>query len=288
MKRFPLLSLAVLVLFSCNIHDNDSDYTNVKVSIIGDGISTFDGWCDMGNIPSGNSSKMYYPEGDVLTVHDTWWYELIYGILQHCILEKNLSADNSTIVQNSTGDSSRYWYGWDFGTRLQRQGLGNPDVILIHGGTCDLGHLEYDNTEEELIDGVEMNTGSFPNESQTRLEELYAEASAATTVNEADNLDGSTFCAAYIRLLQMIKVRYPAAKVVCVIGDYLDFGQGQAICRIAELFGDDFVRPVDLLSKYGHKANSAFPKCSGAYPNADGMGNIAYGVYLEVGTWIEE
>ena len=262
----------------------------VKVSILGDSISTFNGWCDKSNIPSGKSSTMYYPksDGDVLDVGDTWWYKLIYNKMEHGTFEKNISAGNTTVVQNTTGDSSAYWYGWDFGTRLQAQGLGNPDVVCIFGGTNDLGHLEYNDTSEELIDGVEMNAGSFPASSQSRLEELYAAASAATTVAEADALDGTTFCSAYIRLLQMIKMRHPAAKVVCVIGDYLYYGQGQAISRIAELFGEDFVRPVDILSKYGYKANSAIPKYSYAHPTAAGMSKIANEIYMEVGEWIDE
>ena len=261
-----------------------------KVSILGDSISTFNGWCDKSNIPSGKSTTMYYPksDGDVLEVSDTWWYKVIYNKMVHGTFEKNISAGNTTVVQNTTGDSSLYWYGWDFGTRLQAQGLGDPDVVFIYGGTNDLGHLEYNDTSEELIDGVEMNASSFPDASQSRLEELYAAASAATTVSEADDLDGTTFCSAYIRLLQMIKVRHPAAKVVCIIGDYLYYGQGQAISRIAELFGDDYVRVVDILSKYGYKANSAIPKYAYAHPTKAGMSKIADEVALEVLDWIDE
>ena len=255
-----------------------------RVSILGDSISTFKGWCDT------TKGGAYYPrtDCDVTDVSQTWWYRLIYSHMSTGTYEKNISAGNTTVVQNTTGDSSAYWYGWDFGTRLQQLGLGNPDVVCIFGGTNDLGHIEYNDTSEELIDGVDMNAGSFPETSQSRLEELYAAASAATTVSAADALDGTTFCSAYIRLLQMIKVRYPSAKVVCVIGDYLYYGQGQAISRIAKLFGEDFVRPVDILSKYGYKANSAIPKFSYAHPTAAGMTKIADEIYMEVGGWIDE
>ena len=204
------------------------------------------------------------------------------------VYEKNISAGNTTVVQNTTGDSSQYWYGWDFGTRLQQLGIGEPDVVFIFGGTNDYGHTLYNSTSEELIEGVEMGSETFPEASQARLEELYAAASAATTVSVADALDGTTFSAAYIRLLQMIKVRHPSAKVVCIIGDYLYYGQGQAISRIATLFGNDFVRVVDILSKYGFHANSAFPKYNYAHPTAAGMSKIADEVYSEVGEWIDE
>ena len=139
-----------------------------------------------------------------------------------------------------------------------------------------------------MIDGVEMGAASFPEASKTRLNELYATASAATTVSAADALDGTTFCSAYIRLLQMIKVRRPSAKIVCVIGDYLYYGQGQAVSQIAELFGDEHVRAVDILTKYGFHANSAIPKYQYAHPTKAGMSKIADEVYEAVGDWINE
>ena len=254
-----------------------------RVSIIGDSISTFAGWCDT------TKGGAYYPKSDcdVSSVSDTWWYTVIYNKMSTGVYEKNISAGNTTVVQNTTGDSSQYWYGWDFGTRLQQKGIGNPDVVFIYGGTNDYGHTLYNSTSEELIDGVEMGAESFPDASQGRLEELYADAAAATTVSAADALDGTTFCSAYIRLIQMIKVRFPSAKVVCIIGDYLKPGQGQAISRIATLFGSDSVRVVDILSKYGFHANSAIPKFNYAHPTAAGMSVIANEVYSEVGDWID-
>ncbi|MBR6054166.1 MAG: calcineurin-like phosphoesterase C-terminal domain-containing protein [Bacteroidales bacterium] len=262
---------------------NDPNRTT-KVSIIGDSISTFKNWCDE------TKGGAYYPKSDcdVSAVSDTWWHRLIYYKMSTGVFEKNISAGNTTVVQNTTGDSGAYWYGWDFGTRLQQKGIGNPDIVIIFGGTNDYGHTLYNNTSEELIDGVEMGAESFPSSSQSRLEELYGEAIATSDADEADALDGSTFCSAYIRLIQMIKVRHPAAKVVCVIGDYLYYGQGQAICRIADLFGDDSVRTVDILSKYGYKANSAIPKYNYAHPTAAGMTKIADEIYLAVGDWIDE
>ena len=254
-----------------------------RVSIIGDSISTFAGWCDT------TKGGAYYPRSDcdVTSVSDTWWHKVIYNKMSTGVYEANISAGNTTVVQNTTGDSGAYWYGWDFGTRLQQKGIGEPDVVFIYGGTNDYGHTLYNSTSEELIDGVEMGAESFPEASQSRLEEMYAAAEAATTVSAADALDGTSFCSAYIRLIQMIKVRFPSAKVVCVIGDYLKPGQGQAISRIAALFGSDSVRVVDILSKYGFHANSAIPKYDYAHPTAAGMSVIANEVYDAVGSWID-
>jgi lysophospholipase L1-like esterase len=264
---------------------NDPNRTT-KVSIIGDSISTFKGWCDT------TKGGAYYPksDGDVTSVTDTWWHKLIYTKMSTGTYEKNISAGNTTIVQNTTGDSSAYWYGWDFGTRLQQLGIGNPDVVCIFGGTNDYGHTLYNSTSEELIDGVAMGAESFPEASKTRLNELLATADAATTVDAADALDGTTFCSAYIRLIQMIRARHPEAKIVCIIGDYLYYGMGQAVNLIAAHYSQDQVRAVDILGQFGYKANgsSGIPKYDYAHPNAAGMEKIASFVYEKVGAWIDQ
>ena len=254
-----------------------------KVSILGDSISTFSGWSD--------SSKggAYYPrtDCDVTSVDQTWWHRLIYNYMSTGVFEKNISAGNTTIVQNTTGDSSAYWYGWDFGTRVQQLGLGDPDVIMVFGGTNDYGHTLYNSTTEELIDGVEMGATSFPSSSDARLAELVATAKAATTVAEADALDGTTYAGACIRLIQMLRVRHPEAKIVFIIGDYVYSGMGEAARKIVDHFSDDYVRKVDILGKYGYKANSAIKKFDYAHPTAAGMDVIASYVYEQVGEWID-
>ncbi|MCR5407744.1 MAG: hypothetical protein K6E61_01390 [Bacteroidales bacterium] len=251
-----------------------------KVSIIGDSISTFKGWCDT------TKGGAYYPksDGDVTSVTDTWWHKLIYQKMSTGTYEKNISAGNTTIVQNSTGDSSAYWYGWDFGTRLQQLGIGNPDVVCIFGGTNDYGHTDWYGTSEELIDGVAMSSDSFPESSTATLDALFNAADAATTVDAADALDGTTFCSAYIRLIRMIQARCgEEVKVVCLIGDYLKGGQQEAINLIAQHFGNDKVRVADMLG-----ANLSIPKYSNPHPNAAGMEKIASFVYEKVGAWIDQ
>lgn len=257
-----------------------------KVSIIGDSISTFKGWCDT------SKGGAYYPksDGDVTSVTDTWWHRLIYQKMSTGTFEANISAGNTTVVQNTTGDSSAYWYGWDFGTRLQQLGIGNPDVVCIFGGTNDYGHTLYNSTTEELIEGVAMGAESFPEASKAKLNELLATADAATTVDAADALDGTTFCSAYIRLIQMIRARHPEAKIVCIIGDYLYYGMGDAVNLIAAHYSQDQVRAVDILGEFGYKANgsSGIPKYDYAHPNAAGMEKIASFVYEKVGVWIDQ
>ena len=258
---------------------DDETQRTVKVSIIGDSISTFNGWSD--NTKGG----AYYPKTDcdVTGVSQTWWHRLIYQHSKTCKFEKNISAGNTTVVQNTTGDSSAYWYGWDFGTRLQTLGIGDPDVVLIHGGTNDYGHTSWYSTSEELINGVAMNVSSFPSSAQDELDILFDLADAATTVDAADALDGTTFCAAYIRLIKMIQTRHPGVKIVCVIGDYLRGGQGDAIKLIANHFGEDQVRYADILGE-----NVTIAKYANPHPNAAGMATMAEFIYSKVGAWIDE
>lgn len=254
---------------------------SVKVSIIGDSISTYQGWCDT------SKGGAYYPKSncDVDDVSKTWWYRLIYDKMSYGKFEKNISAGNTTIVQNTTGDSSAYWYGWDFCTRLKKLGLGDPDVVFIHGGTNDYGHTLYNNTSEELIDGLAMSSETFPDSFKSDLTDLLEEGDLATSVDEADALDGKTFAAAYIRLIRMLQTRYPSVKIVCVIGDYVQLGMGEAIRLIADHY--DSVRVADLLDEYGFHASSSIPKYDYAHPNATGMNVMANYIYSQVGSWID-
>ena len=104
----------------------------------------------------------------------------------------------------------------------------------------------------------------------------------------ADALDGTTFSSAYIRLIQMIRTRYPSAKVVCIIGDYLYSGMGEAVRKIVAHYDQDYVRAADILGQYGFHANSAIPKYNYAHPTAAGMSTIANYIYQELGAWLDE
>jgi len=275
-NRFFLDDVQVKVV--C-IEDDAPAPRTTKVSIIGDSISTYAGWCDT------TKGGAYYPKSDcdVSSVNKTWWYRLIYDKMRTGIFEKNISAGNTTVVQNTTGDSGAYWYGWDFGTRLQKLGIGDPDVVFIHGGTNDYGHTSWYSTSEELIPGVKMSVSSFPDSSLEDLNDIFTAADAAKTASEADALDGTNFCSAYTRLIRMIQTRHPSAKVVCVIGSYLRGGQGDAIKLIASHFGDDKVRVADILGE-----NVSVSMYKSPHPDASGMATMADFIYSKVGTWIDE
>ena len=117
------LLLSLLVITSVAISS-----AQVKVSILGDSYSTFEGWNPKGH-------RVWYDfhhRNDVDSVNQTWWYQLIED--NGLQLELNNSYSGATIC--NTG-----YNGADFTDRsfLTRSGdLGNnPDIIYVFGGTND-------------------------------------------------------------------------------------------------------------------------------------------------------
>lgn len=102
-----------------------------KLSIMGDSLSTFDGW-----IPP--EYVVFYPfNGEVFSVEETWWMSLISDTgMELC---GNGSSSGSTCVGDSTAiDNPKYGCS---GYRIQ--GLTGdhgeyPDIILVYMGTNDL------------------------------------------------------------------------------------------------------------------------------------------------------
>ena len=100
----------------------------VKVSVLGDSYSTYEGW-----IPEG-FANWYAPwrGNDVKKVEDTWWYRLIED--NGLQLEKNNSFSGATIC--NTGYNGDDYTEKSFLTRSGDLGE-NPDVIFVFGGTND-------------------------------------------------------------------------------------------------------------------------------------------------------
>lgn len=116
----------------------------LRVSILGDSYSTFQGY-----IPDGNASWYYTPvdtsRTDVENVSQTWWWQVISQ--SGCLIERNDSYSGATVSYHGYNDED--FSDRAFVTRLPR--LGSPDIILIFGGTNDdwsgakLGEYQYDN-----------------------------------------------------------------------------------------------------------------------------------------------
>lgn len=149
MKRISsILALAILAIVSLSAQEQ-----KVKVSILGDSYSTFEGYVVEGNELWYGSSPQWNRGNDVVRVWDTWWHQLIDD--NGLQLEVNDSWSGSTVCTTSYNGVHRPDNAFISKMRIDR--LGNPDVILVFGGTNDmwagspLGDYQYaDWTEDDL------------------------------------------------------------------------------------------------------------------------------------------
>lgn len=142
MKKHFILS----ILLACTLASGWAQVQK-KVSILGDSYSTFKGYVQP------DTNFVWYPadKNDVIKLEQTWWHQFInnYGYQ----LEVNNSFSGSTIC--NTGYRKEDYSDRSFITRMDK--LGNPDIILIFGGTNDswakspIGEYQYANwTDKEL------------------------------------------------------------------------------------------------------------------------------------------
>lgn len=140
MKKILISAIAILISLAAA--------AQLKVSVLGDSYSTFDGL-----IPEGNEAWYFTnTEGnDVDSPEQTWWRILTDA--NGLELEKNDSYSGATV--SYTGYRGEDYKSRSFNTRADR--LGNPDVIFIFGGTNDdwakspIGEFKYSGwTEEEM------------------------------------------------------------------------------------------------------------------------------------------
>ncbi|MBQ5635567.1 MAG: hypothetical protein IIV10_04575, partial [Alistipes sp.] len=148
-----------------------------RVSVIGDSISTFRGY-----IPYGYST--YYPreDGSFLKVEDMYWHRLIYTHMTNARLERNISYSGTCVTNSSTTADS--YYAKRF---IDQQGVGDADIVIIHGGTNDCAK-----NIGQLVDGLSIKSHTAPSDSV--VEALCQSADKATTRAEIEALDDTTFC----------------------------------------------------------------------------------------------
>ena len=257
-----------------------------RVSVCGDSISTFSGY-----IPG--SYAYHYPCATtdhsycecVRNVCQTYWYQVIYDHMKNARLDMNMSYSGSAVARSTNTDkNTNHWYTQCYTQRYIRQGgIGNPDIILLHGGTNDWAH-----NDNRLYPGSAMcKSAAAP--SDAVMESMFTTADAATTREEIEALDDTTFCTAYIKLVKMWMQQYPGVKIVCIIGDYLSEGVEQSVLKIAAHYG---AKCVDLLQVNGFNDQTYMPKhdyngSSGCHPGVVAMRYISNKIYTELGPWME-
>lgn len=184
---------------------------NKKVSILGDSISTFEGY-----LPDGYAT--YYPKGDVTSVDKTWWKKVIEATGME--LATNASYSGSTVQTDGkeiAGADDR---------RITAVGSnGTPDIIFVKMGINDA------NYEDLSALGEVDKTFTTP----------FTDASAAA-------FDTTTFLGAYQAMLTKLMIAYPNAKIICV---GLNWSKSVAaddvavasekIAELCELYGCEYI-----------------------------------------------
>jgi hypothetical protein len=206
--------------------------------------------------------------------------------MKNAKLEKNISYSGTVVAKTTDASfSGQYWYGYDFCKRFIDQGLGHPDVVLIHGGTND-----YIKNINKLATGYDMQGTKYPSDAE--FSAMFSTADAATTLTDIKALDDVTFCTAYIKLLKLVKTTYSSAKIVIVIGDYISEGMEKSIIKIADHYG---VKYVDLYAVNGFNGITTDPSYNPmpkhdnyCHPGVEAFKFIANKIYTEQGSYLEK
>lgn len=253
-----------------------STTSKTRVSLIGDSISTFSGY-----LPTGYNT--FYPTGSVISASQTYWYKLIYNYMSNAKLDMNIAWTGTLVTRcTNTKYASEHWYGHDFCARFIDKGMGNPDVILIHGGTNDVSGRG----EVSLYPGFAINGTAIPDDNT--FAKCFATAEAATSRSAIEALDDTCFVNAYIKLISLIHQQYPDAKVVMLIGDWLPAGARQTIHKIADHYGALYgYKCVDFQDIELFEGTSVIPKETGCHPNEAGFEVMASYIYEQVGSYID-
>lgn len=201
-----------------------------RVSILGDSISTYQGFTPY-------PSNYQYPKAaytDFTSVSQTWWHQIIYDKMTNAKLEVN-SSYTGTCVQETTSQGHP---GYGFLHRYVE--LGNPDVILINGGTNDSWSFK-----------LPVGTLDF---------------SIAT-----DNLDEYQFAQAYDKLIRLMKAKYPNAQIACIIGDAVMDAQYASYAQVIRDVCDHYNLPYAEVT-FANRSASTYDN---VHPNVEGMQDMA-------------
>ena len=166
-----------------------------KLSIIGDSISTFNGY-----IPTGYD--YFYPKtgtGYVSSVDDMWWKKLADETGLSIL--KNASWSGSCVTNESTAYSTAQCASTNARINDLADNGTNPDIIICYIGINDFFQVRSNGTRysKALGDYTALTALSAQPEDEMQSETFYP----------------TTFSEAYALMLGKIMTTYPSAKVYC-------------------------------------------------------------------------
>ncbi len=225
--------------------DKENTYQNKLFSVLGDSISTLDGYSEPNYAAFYEGRKKF--ETNVFSPEDTWWGQVIAH------LEGFFLANNS--FSGSMVHKSRYCEIESYGCSDERtsslhKGEQMPDIIMIFMGINDWGA------------GTQL-----------------------TATNEAQTQDIGIFSVAYETMLKKLQKNYPEAKLWCLtlpVGtrkDQEDFVypyqyRGKHIEEYSEIIRASAKKHNCHLIEMYHP-DMPYDSIDGFHPNAEGMKTLA-------------
>lgn len=209
-------------------------YKGKKLSILGDSISTFNGYSNNTSYNStiGNNAVYYYKNsgglnGSGLYDHrDTYWYRLIEDLEMELCVDNAWSGSKVLDKNNMPGRA----------TQLHNNKGENPDVIIFYMGIND---LHNNSAFGDLYALLESSTDK--RDDNTKIAEWFANVSVSGM---------STFEQAYALSLQAMTNKYKDAEVWCMtlnvnkdtrFSELAMIKYNRCITALAEYFGADVI-----------------------------------------------
>lgn len=228
----------------------EKSFEGKVVSILGDSISTFEGYIPVADGHNLTHRKRY-PQANLLTdVELTWWHRLITNL--GAKLGINDSWAGSRVHNSASSNSGDYGPDACMAsiTRITNLGAnGTPDIILFYGGTNDAGG------------GVTL--GTF-------------DSTANHTTVDLTSTTWSSFADAYKTAIMRLQYYYPDAKVICLLPmwttSYYTVANMDKYGEVVKEICDYFGVPVIDLRKCGiNWQNKGYTLGDGIHPTALGM-----------------